>query len=65
MLHDLAIDNAEMPSLMQAGGWSTGQSVMVYLETIMASKSVVAAWYKLMERQADGLSGRSALREVV
>ena len=28
MLHDLAIDNAEMPSLMQAGGWSTGQSVI-------------------------------------
>ena len=65
MLHDLAIDNAEMPSLMQAGGWSSGQSVMVYLETIMASKSVVAAWYKLRERQADGLSGPSALREVV
>ena len=65
MLHDLAVDNAEMPSLMQAGGWSSGQSVMGYLETLMASKSVVAAWYKLRERQADGLCGTSRLREVV
>ena len=65
MLHDLAVDNAEMPSLMQAGGWSSAQSVMVYLETIMASKSVVAAWYKLRERQADGLCEPSRLREVV
>ena len=32
----------------------------------MASKSVVAAWYKLMERQADGLSVNVLrLREVV
>ena len=64
MLHDLAVDNAEMPSLMQAGGWSSGQTVMGYIETIIASKSVVAAWYKLPERQADGLSGPSRLREV-
>ena len=65
MLHDLAIDNAEMPSLMQAGGWSSGQSVIGYLETLMASKSVVAAWYKLRERQADGVCEPSRLREVV
>ena len=65
MLHDLAMDNAEMPSLMQAGGWSSGQSVLGYIGTIMASKSVVAAWYKLRESQADGRCEPSRLRGVV
>ena len=31
----------------------------------MASKSVVAAWYQMRERQADGLCEPSRLREVV
>ena len=65
MIHDLAMDNAEMPSLMQAGGWSSGESVMGYIATIRASKSVVAAWYKLREGQADGRCGPSRLPEVV
>ena len=64
MAHDLAADNAEMLSLMQAGGWSSGQSVMVYIATIMASKSLVSAWYKLRESPADGLREPSRLREV-
>ncbi len=64
MAHDLAAGNAELPSLMQAGGWSSGQSVSPYIATVMASKSVVAGWYQMKEDQLLAEFGPSHRPEV-
>ena len=42
MAVDLAIEGYELPAIKQAGGWSSDESVMRYIEPIVATKNPVA-----------------------
>ena len=49
MAQDLAEGKAEMPSLMQAGRWSSGGTVYRYIANSRTANSVVALYYEMVE----------------
>ena len=64
MAQDLAADNTEMPSLMQAGRWSSGGTVYRYIQNIRTAKGVVALWYEMVGEGIIGGYGPAGMLEV-
>ena len=46
MALDLAMNNVELPALMQAGRWSSERAAAHYIKKIQASKNAVARWHE-------------------
>ena len=64
MAQDLAAGNAEMPSLMQAGRWSSGAMVYRYIERARVAKSTVAMYYEMVDAGVLDGYGPEGLLEV-
>ena len=64
MAIDLALDNVEIPALMQAGRWQSERTAARYIRKVKASDNAVARWHQRANTTQEDAAQEDAAQEV-